>query len=93
MNLDVTLGDGGTHLAVLNVSNLDGTPAAGVAVSYASDNPSVCAVDSSTGALTLVAVGVANITGSGTRGAFSHSDTGTVTIAQSDDFTGVLTLT
>lgn len=93
MNLDVIIGDTGQHQAVYAVQNLDGTPAAGVAISYASDNPSVCAVDSSTGALTLVAVGSCTITGQGTRGAFTHSDTGTVTIAQSDDFTGTLTLT
>jgi uncharacterized protein YjdB len=91
--LDVKLGDTGTHTAVYAVTNLDGTPAEGVTIGYASDNPTVCAVDPTSGALTLVAVGTANITGTGTRGAFTHSDSGTVTIAQSDDFTGVLTLT
>jgi hypothetical protein len=90
--LDVKLGDTSEHKAVYAVSNLDGTPAEGVTIGYASDNPTVCAVDPTSGALTLVAVGSCTITGTGTRGAFTHSDSGTVTIAQSDDFTGVLTL-
>jgi hypothetical protein len=91
--LNVKLGDTGTHTAVYAVSNLDGTPAEGVAIAYASDNDAACTVDAASGALTLVAAGVATITGTGTRGAFTHSDSGTVTIAQSDDFTGTLTLT
>jgi hypothetical protein len=75
--------DTGGHVASLVALNLDGSPATGVTVSFSSDNPQSCDVDSATGALTVgTVVGVANITGTGSRGKFSHSDSGAVTVTQ-----------
>jgi hypothetical protein len=75
--------DTGGHVASLVALNLDDSPATGVTVSFSSDNPQSCDVDSATGALTVgTAVGVANITGTGSRGKFSHSDSGAVTVTQ-----------
>ena len=94
-SLTVLVDDAGNHTALLAVSNLDNTPASGVSITYSSDNPAVATVDPSTGALTLVAVGTANISGTGTRGAFTHSDTGLLTVvadANTGDFTATLTL-
>ena len=89
--LDITIGDTGTHTATLVCSNIDGTHAPDVTITYSSDNPAVCAVDAATGALTIASVGTCTITGTGVRGAFSHSDSGAVTVAQGD-FTAALTL-
>jgi uncharacterized protein YjdB len=93
MALDVTLGDTGTHTAVLTCTNLDNTSAAGVTITYESSDPRIVSVDDTTGVLLLVAAGTCTITGTGTRGAFTHSDSGAVTVAQSDDFTAALSLT
>lgn len=97
--LTLNPGDNG-HSAVLAVTNLDGSPAAGVSIVYSSDN-SACTVDASSGALTPVAGAspgdvVVNITGTGTRDGFTHSDTGQVTVttvAVGGDFAASLSFT
>ena len=94
-NLTVVVDDTNKHSATLACLNLDGTPATGVAISYSSDSPAVATVDPASGALTLVGVGAANITGTGTRGVFSHSDTGVLTVVadvNAGDFTAALGL-
>jgi hypothetical protein len=93
-SLSIVVGDN-THAASLVVVNLDGTPAQGVAITFASDTPSVCGVDPASGALTPLAVGTANISGTGTRSTFVHSDTGVVTVTANDqgDFAATLALT
>jgi hypothetical protein len=82
--------DTGGHVASLVALNLDGSPATGVTVSFSSDNPSVCDVDATSGALTVgTTIGTANISGTGTRSRFVHSDSGAVTVtqdAQTGDF-------
>jgi hypothetical protein len=82
LNIDLNTDTGG-HVASLVALNPDESPATGVTVSFSSDNPQSCDVDSATGALTVgTVVGVANITGTGSRGKFSHSDSGAVTVTQ-----------
>ena len=95
MSLDLTTSDTAPHQAKLTCTNLDGTLATDVTVTYISDAIGVVAVDVNTGVLTLVGVGNATITGTGNRGAFSHSDVGTVTVAAAapGDFTATLSLT
>jgi hypothetical protein len=82
--------DTGGHVASLVALNLDGSPATGVTVSFSSDNPSVCDVNATSGALTVgTTIGTANISGTGTRSKFVHSDSGAVTVtqdAQTGDF-------
>lgn len=93
-SLTIATGDNG-HVASLAVTNVDGSPAQNVAISFASDAPNFCTVDPTSGALTPVAAGVANITGTGTRLAFTHEDTGAVTVTQdpnTGDFTVALGL-
>lgn len=88
-SLNITLGDTGTHTAVLVCGNtLDGTLALGVAITYASNNADVATVDATTGAITVVGVGSCTITGTGTRGAFTHMDSGEVFVALPDPNTG-----
>jgi hypothetical protein len=82
--LSIAVGDN-THSAVLTTANSDGSPASGITIGYTSDTPAVCAVDATSGALTPVAAGTATITGTGTRGAFTHSDTGVVTVTDVND--------
>jgi hypothetical protein len=94
-SLTVLVDDTGTHAAVLTVTNLDNTPATGVSIKYSGDNDAVATVDPSSGVLTLVAVGTANISGTGVRGAFTHSDTGLLTVVadvNTGDFTATLAL-
>jgi hypothetical protein len=92
-SLSIVMGDN-SHKAVLNCLNLDGTPASGVGVSYDSDNSGVCAVQQITGVLTPQGVGTCTITGTGTRGSFSHTDSAIVTVTSDDsgDFTVSLVL-
>lgn len=95
-NLTVVIGSApGTYSAHLACANLDGSAATGVAVVYSSDNTAVATVDPSSGALTLVAAGTVNLTGTGTRGAFAHSDSSALTVTQdanTGDFTVALAL-
>jgi hypothetical protein len=60
------------------------TPATGVAVGYTTDNAAAVTVDATSGALAFLPQtaypATATITGTGTRGTFSHSDTLTVTV-------------
>jgi len=94
-DLTVLVDDTGTHTAVLSCTNLDGTPATGVSISYSSDNPAVATIDASSGVLTLVGVGTANVSGTGVRNAFTHADTGLLTVvsdANTGDFTATLSL-
>lgn len=89
----ITLVIGDTsHFAVATNLNLDGSTAK-ISSVFSSDTPSVCEVDPATGALNPVAVGTAIITETATRGAFTHSDNGVVTVVAppSDDFTTTLT--
>ena len=89
MSLDITLGDTNTHTAVLVCTNtLDGSPATGVSITYASNNTDVATVDASTGVITVVGVGSCSITGTGTRGAFTHMDSGEVFVALPDPNAG-----
>ena len=94
--LTITIGDTTSHSAVLAVTNLDGSPATGATIVYSSDNPTIISVDPNTGLLgSPASAGVANITGTATRGAFAHSDTGAVTVtanANTGDFTVALAL-
>ncbi len=84
-SLTLSLDDTGTHSAVLAcVNTQDGSTATGVTITYAGDNDVVATVAPDTGALRLVGVGTVNITGSGTRGAFSHSDSGVLTVTPGD---------
>jgi hypothetical protein len=92
-SITFTLGDTNTHTATLTCTNTDGTPATGVTVTYSSDAPLCCSVDPNSGVLTLVSAGTANITGTGTRGNYTHADSTAVTIVANDqtgDFTVVL---
>ena len=89
-SITLTIGDTNTHTATLTCVNLDGTPATNVAITYASDTPTVCDIDASTGVLTLVSLGTATLSGTGVRGAFTHSYSVTVTVA-ADDVTGDFT--
>ncbi len=92
--LTIVLGDN-SHTAVLNCLNLDSSPATGVSITYASGNDGICTVNSTTGALSPVAEGAVNITGTGQRGSFIHSASGTVFVvanADSGDFTATLDL-
>ncbi len=94
-SLTVLVDDTATHTAVLTVTNLDNTPATGVSIKYSGDNDAVATVDPASGVLTLVAVGTANISGTGVRGAFTHSDTGLLTVVadvNTGDFTATLAL-
>jgi hypothetical protein len=90
-SLTIATGDNG-HTASLAVTNADGSPAQNVTITFASDAPSICDVDPTSGALTPTAAGVANITGTGTRLAFTHDDAGPVTVTQ-DPNTGDFTVT
>ena len=94
-DLTVLVDDTGTHTATLVCLNLDGSPAAGVDIHYATDNPNVATIDPTSGVLTLVGIGTTTVTGSGSRGAFSHSDSGALNVtadAATGDFTAALTL-
>jgi hypothetical protein len=96
-SLTLSLDDTGAHSAVLTCTNTqDGSPAQNVTISYAGDNDAVATVAPDTGALRLVSVGTCNITGTGVRGAFTHSDTGVLTVTPGDpnaqDFTATLGL-
>lgn len=93
-SLTIATGDN-RHVASLAVANADGSSAQNVVITFDSDTPAVCTVDSASGALTPVTAGVANITGTGTRLAITHADTGVVTITQdpnTGDFTVALAL-
>ena len=88
-SLTLSLDDTGTHSAVLTCTNVqDGSIATGVAITYAGDNDAVATVAPDTGALRLVSAGVCNITGTGVRGAFTHSDTGVLTVTPGDPNNG-----
>lgn len=89
--LNLTVGETGHKVVVTNL-NLDGSTAVGVSVSYSSDNPSACDV-AGDGTLVANGAGVANITETSTRGAFTHSDVGVVTVTDENagDFTTALT--
>jgi hypothetical protein len=96
-SLTLSLDDTGTHSAVLTcVNTQDGSPATGVTITYAGDNDAVATIAPDSGALRLVGVGTVNLTGSGVRGAFSHSDTGVLTVTAGDpnkgDFSATLGL-
>ena len=90
--LTVAVGDN-THFAVTTNLNLDSSVATGVSVSYASDNTAVVTVDASTGQIGPVAAGTANVTETSVRGAFTHTDSGAVTVTDPNagDFTSALT--
>jgi len=96
-SLTLSLDDTGAHSAVLTcVNTQDESPAQNVTITYAGDNDAVATVAPDTGLLRLVAVGTCNITGTGVRGAFTHSDTGVLTVTPGDpnaqDFTATLGL-
>ena len=80
------------HTAVATNTNLDGTPATDAVASFSSDNPSVCTVDASSGALEGLTAGTANITETSVRGAFTHTDSGVAAIT-GGDFNTALTFT
>ena len=96
-SLTLSLDDTGAHSAVLTcVNTQDGSTATGVTITYAGDNDAVATIAPDSGALRLVGVGTVNLTGSGVRGAFSHSDTGVLTVTAGDpnkgDFSATLGL-
>lgn len=80
-NFTLVGNDGKSHSAVLTCLNSDGSPAQNVTITYSSDTPTVLVIDASSGALTGITDGNATLTGMGTRGSFSHSDTLSVTVS------------
>jgi hypothetical protein len=83
MSLSIDLNtDTGGHVAVLTATNLDGSPAQNVAVTYASSDASVATVDAASGAIVIVGVGTCTITGTGTRGKFTHEAGDSIAVTQ-----------
>jgi uncharacterized protein YjdB len=97
MSLSIDLNtDTGGHVAVLTATNLDGSPAENVAVTYASSDAAVATVDAASGAIAIVGVGTCTITGTGTRGKFTHDASDSIAVtagANTGDFNVSLAMT
>ena len=62
-------------------------------ITYASDNPAVATIDPNSGVITVVAAGVANISGTDNGNGVTASDSLTVLAAPPPPQTGTLTIT
>jgi hypothetical protein len=98
MNPTLTLlvDDTGAHRATVALNNAaDGSVAQGVTVAFASDSAAVATIDPASGALSVAGIGVANISAVCSRGAFTHTVTGVLTViadANTGDFVPTLAL-
>lgn len=82
------------HTATVTATNLDGSPATNVSVSFVSTEPTVCSVDGTTGVLTMASAGTATVRGIAQRDGFQHVQEGIVTVTDPNtgDFTATLNL-